>query len=66
MFLLSGAKIKCPLFVLERVHIVEVLFKRKYLRTLVGHRKLYALERCPYREGFHCIKKINLWTLHTE
>ena len=31
MYLLSGAEIKCPLSVLERVRIIEIFFERNML-----------------------------------
>ena len=34
------AKIKCPLFVLEKVRIIEVFFKKENVRILSGHWKL--------------------------
>ena len=48
MNLLSGSEIKCPLSVLERVRIIEIFCKRKYMRILSGHWKLSVIEMCPH------------------
>ena len=56
----SGTEIKCPLYVLERVRIIEVFFKKICMRILSVHGKLSVIERCPYQRGvrmerFDCI-----------
>ena len=40
--------VSCPY--IERVRIIEIFFKRKYMRSLSAHWKLSVIERCPYRE----------------
>ena len=55
MNLLSGAEIKCPLSVLESVHIIEFFFKKvneNFVGTLetVPNKEVSLLERCLYRE----------------
>ena len=54
--ILSGAEISCPLSVLERVDVMEVLLKKIYenfVGTLetVRNREESVLERFPYREN---------------
>ena len=46
MKLPSGAEIKCPLSVLERIRIH--FFKKKCMRISSVHGKLSVIERCPY------------------
>lgn len=49
MNLLSGAEIKCPLSVFERVRIID-FFPKENVRILLGHRRLSIIERCPQGE----------------
>ena len=48
MNLLYGAEISCPLFVLERVCIIEVFLKKIY-ENFAGTLELSEIKRCPYR-----------------
>ena len=56
MKLPPGGEIKCPLFVLERVRIIEVFFKEEMYENFVGtwetvrNREVSVLERCPHGE----------------
>ena len=53
MNLLYGADISCPLFVLERVCIIEAFLKKIY-DNFIGTLELSVIERCPHRGGFGC------------
>ena len=62
MNFLFGAKISCPLSILQRVHIIEVIFTTnvwvfsqdqvncRYQRGVLI-REVSVLERCPYQRG---------------